>query len=100
MTIKNFLHFIFVFTIFSISPVNLQAQVTIGSGIPPSMGALLDLKEYDSANGESNSTKGLLLPRVNLTDWRSLYPMFSTDPDYINNMGDKKVPMFKIGSDG
>lgn len=44
--------------------LSLQAQVTIGSGIPPDENALLDLKEDDSGN----STKGLLLPRVQLRD--------------------------------
>ncbi|MBF0648025.1 hypothetical protein IR083_04265 [Dysgonomonas sp. GY75] len=68
----------------------ILAQVTIGSGIPPSAGALLDLKQENSTNGGANSTKGLLLPRVNLTDWRNLYPMFSADTGYINNVGDKK----------
>lgn len=44
--------------------LSLQAQVTIGSGIPPDENALLDLKEDDSGN----STRGLLLPRVQLRD--------------------------------
>ena len=44
--------------------IPVQAQVTIGSGIPPDENALLDLKEDDSGN----STKGLLLPRVQLSD--------------------------------
>lgn len=42
-----------------------QAQVTIGSGISPNKGAILDLKENDGS--EVNSTKGLGLPRVQLT---------------------------------
>lgn len=49
----------------------LFSQVTIGSGIKPVSGALLDLKENNITNG-SNSTKGLLYPRVYLTDRTSL----------------------------
>lgn len=44
---------------------NLCAQVTIGSNTPPVPGAILQLKESD--NPGTNSTKGLLLPRVQLT---------------------------------
>jgi uncharacterized protein (TIGR02145 family) len=46
----------------------LCAQVTIGSGIEPVNGALLDLKETDKPDGTANATKGLLLPRVILTN--------------------------------
>lgn len=42
--------------------LKVQAQVTIGSGIAPHAEALLDLKE----NLNGTSTKGLLLPRVEL----------------------------------
>jgi len=49
---------------------NIIGQVTIGSNIKPNSGALLDLKENDNIN--ENSTKGLVLPRVNLTQWNSL----------------------------
>lgn len=68
----------------------VRSQVTIGSGLDPSKGALLDLKQESSVGGNLNASKGLLLPRVNLTDWRNLFPMFSTDADYINNVGGKK----------
>jgi uncharacterized protein (TIGR02145 family) len=40
----------------------IQAQITIGSTVAPIPGALLELKE------EGTTTKGLLLPRVKLTD--------------------------------
>lgn len=49
----------------------MQAQVTIGSGISPDENALLDLKEDD----DGNSTKGLLLPRVQLSDISSPSPL-------------------------
>lgn len=68
---------LFTLTIFSGS---IHAQVTIGSGEPPVMGALLDLKEYDltsphSENG-TTATKGLNLSRVKLVALDKLFPMF------------------------
>jgi hypothetical protein len=51
-----------------------RAQVTIGANEDPNKGALLDLKEN---TGSVSATKGLLLPRVNLTDLNELYPMFT-----------------------
>lgn len=52
----------------------LNAQVTIGDTAPPQEGALLDLKETGNS-----SSKGLLLPRVDLTHPNFLYPMFDVD---------------------
>ena len=43
------------------------AQVTIGSNNEPLDGAILDLKE-EQTNGTRNSNKGMMLPRVNLTN--------------------------------
>lgn len=48
----------------------LKAQVTIGSGLEPNKGALLDLKEKEPTNpvvDNSTATKGLGMPRVKLT---------------------------------
>ncbi|NDV70429.1 FISUMP domain-containing protein [Dysgonomonas sp. 25] len=59
-----------------ITATALQAQVTIGSGEKPVAGALLDLKQ--NANGQSS--KGLSMPRVELTDINKLFPMFETVP--------------------
>ncbi len=59
---------------------SLRAQVTIGSGIEPNKGSLLQLKENDDVSGNENSYKGFNLPRVNLTDGNNLYPMFLKDP--------------------
>lgn len=47
----------------------IHAQVTIGSAQPPSEGTLLDLKD-------GSDSRGLLLPRVLLSDIEELYPMF------------------------
>ena len=52
-----------------------KAQVTIGSSDPPIQGTLLQLKEND--NPEENTSKGLILPRVQLSDKNNLFPMFA-----------------------
>jgi hypothetical protein len=54
------------------------SQVTIGSGIEPVGGALLDLKEQTKDDGSENSTKGMMLPRMELSDLNKLYPMFTS----------------------
>lgn len=72
--------------------VMLQSQVTIGSNLAPVEGALLDLKEKEAlGNSIGNSSKGLGIPRVALTNLTQLFPMFAlangTTPtaDYIAN---------------
>lgn len=47
--------------------LSLKAQVTIGANIDANQGSLLDLKEYEPDDSNSNSTKGVLLSRVYLT---------------------------------
>jgi len=62
---------IFMFVLLLILFVNdTQSQITIGNHTPPVSGALLQLKEND--NVDINSTKGMILPRVKLTDKNSL----------------------------
>ena len=54
-----------------------KAQVTIGFNEDPASGALLQLKEVSDQSGTTaNATKGLLMPRVELTNPNELYPMF------------------------
>jgi uncharacterized protein (TIGR02145 family) len=60
----------------------IRAQVTIGANIDPNEGSLLDLKTSDES---VNATKGLLLPRVQLTDLTKLYPMFTGNYDPAEN---------------
>lgn len=85
----------FLVTIFLMSiDMPLLAQVTIGSGNTPNKGALLDVKEYDATNpttDNTTATKGLMLPRVNLTEKNNLYPMFAEDADYNDSTTDKKA---------
>jgi len=57
-----------------------HSQVTIGSGAEPAQGALLDLKQVSDLTGGENSQKGMLMPRVNLTELTEL-----TDISDVNN---------------
>ncbi|MFV0330766.1 MAG: hypothetical protein ACK5KL_13275 [Dysgonomonas sp.] len=60
----------FAFIFFLCISGGLKAQVTIGSGIEPNKGALLDLKDKNPEDPDTNNStanKGLGLPRVNLT---------------------------------
>lgn len=62
-----------------------HAQVTIGSGLQPLQGALLDLKENNSSGG-TTSTKGIIFPRVSLTNISELYPILTgTEPNYASS---------------
>jgi len=56
----------------------LSAQTTIGSGINPAEGALLDLKENAADNGAKTSTKGVIFPRVELVKKTTLDPLVSS----------------------
>lgn len=59
--------------------VNSFGQIVIGEKVLPKQGTLLQIQNLpDQPNDLTNSNKGLLLPRVNLTDINNLYPMFST----------------------
>jgi len=59
----------------------LFAQVSIGISEPPVAGALLQVKSIENAGAASNSTKGVLLPRVSLKEINMLYPMFPAGYD-------------------
>jgi len=60
---------------FSIA-IEIQSQVTIGSDVETVRGSLLDIKEQEKIDGSANSVRGIMLPRVNLSDLNELYPMF------------------------
>ncbi|MFV0536700.1 MAG: hypothetical protein ACK5M3_04920 [Dysgonomonas sp.] len=82
----NFGNSILLLLLMSILSLGVKAQVTIGSGIEPKGGALLDLQEYPVQGDNETANKGLLYPRVKLTDTDELYPMYTaTDPDYTAN---------------
>ncbi|MDH6306889.1 hypothetical protein M2459_003484 [Parabacteroides sp. PF5-5] len=59
---------------FTLLVLRVSAQVTIGSGLEPLSGAILDLKERESHNADT-STKGIVLPRVSLQNVNSLEPL-------------------------
>lgn len=60
-------HRIIIFLFLCFSTLLLRAQVTVGSGEEPVTGALLQLKNMEGiTTGEKNSTKGMMLPRVEL----------------------------------
>lgn len=56
----------------------MNAQTTIGSGVAPADGALLDLKENAADNGARTSTKGVIFPRVELSTKTTLDPLVSS----------------------
>jgi hypothetical protein len=83
--------------------IQLQAQVTIGADIKPLGGALLDLKEKNPANpamDNTTATKGLLLPRVSLTDTNYLYPMLSSGYNSAENTKHTGLVVYHVGSVG
>ncbi len=53
---------------------SMNSQVTIGMDEIPESGALLQIKEIQTSGSEANSSKGILLPRVNLVSRTSLVP--------------------------
>lgn len=82
--------------------IQLNAQVTIGSGEPPVEGSLLDLKEFNddlAKNGGINASKGLLLPRVALTDMNNLYPMFSAPYSLEENNKHMGLMVYNVNND-
>lgn len=69
---------VLIFALLLIPTTASFAQVTIGSPNDPSIGAILDLKEQNSTTGGVTSTRGLGLPRVNLSNPNALIPMFES----------------------
>ncbi|MBK5719589.1 hypothetical protein JGH11_01760 [Dysgonomonas sp. Marseille-P4677] len=67
--------------IFYFFVTTIDAQITIGSNIPPGKAAILDLKELSTSENEITASKGLLLPRVGLLNIHSLAPLVSTDEE-------------------
>lgn len=63
------------------SAFGVSAQVTVGNDEDPVSGSLLQIKETKGvADDAANSSKGLSLPRVHLSNMTNLYPMFLADP--------------------
>ncbi|NDV70288.1 FISUMP domain-containing protein [Dysgonomonas sp. 25] len=81
---RKFLTLTFFCTLLLLSN-QVNAQVTIGSSNPPVGGALLDLKQQTPDANNVTASKGLGLPRVKLTDYDQLFPMFDaiSGTDYV-----------------
>lgn len=84
----------------------LQAQVTVGSDLPPHRTALLDIKTRQAAgkintvgdDDNISATGGLLLPRVKLSSTNTLEPFVeTTDPDWTDAEKQKKLRMSAVG---
>jgi hypothetical protein len=74
--------FLSLLTVWTIS-LGMLGQVTIGTGTPPLDGVVLDLKEWEDQTGNANSTRGVTVPRVFLTDINNLFPMLTgMESDY------------------
>ena len=71
-------------------------QVTIGAGLEPVKGTLLDLKEKNS-DGDITATKGLMLPRVILTEPDKLYPMFTGTYDALEDTKHTGLTVYNLG---
>jgi len=61
---KKVLFLMFLLLLIGLGAANVKAQVRIGGNIAPNTAAALDLNATDTT---TNGTKGLALPRVNLT---------------------------------
>lgn len=73
---------------------SLLAQVTIGSSIPANKGGLLDMKERVSDANNSNSNKGLLLPRVKLNSASDMLPGVDSD----QSLAHTGLTVYHVGS--
>jgi hypothetical protein len=77
------IQFIFLSLLFTAS---LHAQVTIGSTEIPEPAALLQIKEHEAVSGSETAEKGILLPRVKLTDLSDITVIPDSDPDKIADL--------------
>lgn len=73
-------------------------KVTIGSQLVPATAAILDIKNVEGANGTATSTVGgVLLPRVILTDNRSLKPFIASGGSVAEKAAHKGLLVYHIG---
>jgi len=87
-----------IFALMSITTLN--AQVTIGINSTPLKGTLLELKESDVADDGANSTKGMMYPRVALSDPNNLAPMLEgTDLTDANKLQYAGLTVYNVTED-
>lgn len=73
-----------------LSTASVRAQVTIGSDNPPNKGAMLDLKEYEdetALSGGRNAARGMMMPRIRLTDLNSMSDLSIPANEYLEHTG-------------
>jgi len=77
-----------------------RSQVTIGMLAPPLKGALLQLKTSDVPDDVANSTKGMMYPRVALSDPNNLAPMLAgADLVAANKLQYKGLIVYNVTED-
>lgn len=89
----NFANYTLLLLLMCFLSLEITAQVTIGSGIAPNGGALLDLKEFDAGTQNETAKRGMLYPRVELSDTHrtDLHPMYNVaGADYLANVANLK----------
>ena len=74
---RNIKTVIFISCAFLCNLFPAHSQVVIGLNTTPLRGTLLDLEETQTIDGNDNSTKGMMLPRVFLTSMDSLMPILT-----------------------
>ncbi|WP_165045153.1 FISUMP domain-containing protein [Dysgonomonas sp. ZJ709] len=84
MILKHIRNIFLPVAIFALGVSCLNAQITIGSTLPPNTGALLDLKEFAPNAQNATSTKGLQLPRVFLTSPTSLMDVLKGESEIVD----------------
>ncbi|EHQ41210.1 hypothetical protein [Myroides odoratus] len=77
---------------------SFYGQVVLGGATYPVEGALLDIKEYQADAENTTATKGLLLPRVKLSDLSSLKPMVQIETE-ANKKEHIGLQVYHIGDD-
>ena len=78
----------------------IRSQVTIGMQAPPLKGALLQLKSSDVPDDVANSTKGMMYPRVALSDPNNLTPMLAgADLAAANKLRYKGLIIYNVTED-
>lgn len=96
-----------VISLLCLMSLQLYGQVTIGSGIAPEKGVLLDLKEKDATSPTQaditsleNSTKGVLYPKVFLRDAAKLTPLYGGSDDGSGVWSDESTAEEKLKATG